>query len=205
VGIIFYNLKKIIKMAKLYFKYGAMGSGKTLELLRVAYNYIERGQNVLLLSSGQDNRYGKNIIKSRTGIEMPSISINDELDIIALFINENLKCAVDCILVDESQFLSKKHIKQLSDIVDFYDTPVITYGLRSDSKLEPFEGSKYLMTIADDIQEIKSICWCGNKSIINARIIDGKISLDGPQIQIGGNESYISLCRKHFKEGKLGK
>ena len=180
-----------------------MGSGKSLEMIRVAYNYIERGQKILLLSSSLDNRYGENIVKSRTGIEMPCKSISDNTDITSIFINENIIKSVNCVLVDEAQFLKKQHIKQLSEIVDKYDTPVMCYGLRTDSKLCLFEGSMYLMAIADEISEIVSICTCGKKSIVNARIKNGKITTSGDQIEIGGNESYISLCRKCFKTGKL--
>lgn len=191
-------------MAKLYFKYGTMGSGKSLELLRVAYNYIERKQNVLLLTSALDNRDNINDkIKSRLGSEMSALSINDNTNILNIFLKENLKNKINCVLVDESQFLKKYHIKQLSDIVDIYDISVVCYGLKSDYKLQSFEGSSYLMTIADNIEEIKSICWCGKKSTVNARIKDNKIIKEGEQIQIGGNESYISLCRKHYKENKL--
>ncbi len=192
-------------MAKLYFKYGTMGSGKSLELIRVSYNYIERGQNILLLSSSLDTRSGKNIIKSRTGIEMSCISIYEDTDISSIFINESLIKNIDCVLIDESQFLKKHHIKQLTEIVDKYNTPVMCYGLRSDYRLEYFEGSAYLMVVSDEIEEIKSICHCGKKSTVNARIKDGKISTRGEQIEIGSNDSYTSLCRKCFKEGKISK
>lgn len=193
-------------MAKLYFKYGTMGSGKSLEILRVAYNYIERGQNILLLTSSLDNRDGINKkIKSRSGIEMDAISIDYDTNIIDIFIKSNLFNDINCVLVDESQFLKKIQVKQLSDIVDIYNIPVMCYGLKSDYRIEPFEGSSYLLSMADVIEEIKSICWCGKKATINTRILNGKIVKDGDQIQIGGNESYTSLCRKHFKECKLKK
>lgn len=193
-------------MSKLYFKYGTMGSGKTLELLRVAYNYIERGQNVLLLTSSLDNRDGiNNKIKSRTGLEMDSISINDNTNIIEVYLKEDLIKKINCVLVDESQFLNKNQIDQLTDIVDIYNIPVMCYGLNSDYKNYPFEGSSYLMSVSDNIEEIKSICWCGKKSTTNARIINNKIIKEGEQIFIGGNESYISLCRKHFKENIIKK
>lgn len=191
-------------MAKLYFKYGTMGSGKSLEILRVAYNYIERGQNILLLTSALDNRDGINKkIKSRTGIEMDAISIDDDTNIIDIFIKSNLLNKINCVLVDESQFLKKIQVEQLSDIVDVYNIPVMCYGLKSDYKIQPFEGSSYLVSMSDVIEEIKSVCWCGKKATINTRILNNEIVKDGNQIQIGGNESYISLCRKHFKEGRL--
>lgn len=193
-------------MAKLFFKYGAMGCGKSLELLRVAYNYIERNQNILLLTSSLDNRDGiSKKIKSRVGVEMGALMVSENTNILELVINEKIKQEIDCVLVDESQFLKKQHIEQLSEVVDKLDIPVICYGLKSDYKIEPFEGSTYLFAMSDNIEEIKSICWCGKKATINARIRDGKISKSGEQIQIGGNESYISLCRKHYKENKISK
>jgi len=193
-------------VAKLFFKYGAMGCGKSLELLRVAYNYIERNQNILLLTSSLDNRDGiSKKIKSRVGVEMGALMVSENTNILELVINEKIKQEIDCVLVDESQFLKKQHIEQLSEVVDKLDIPVICYGLKSDYKIEPFEGSTYLFAMSDNIEEIKSICWCGKKATINARIRDGKISKSGEQIQIGGNESYISLCRKHYKENKISK
>lgn len=190
-------------MAKLYFRYSAMNAGKSLHLISTAYNYEERGQNVLILTSSLDNRDGTNIVKSRVGIERKAISINNDSNIINIFEKQNNIKNINCVLIDESQFLNEKHILQLTDIVDEYKTPVICYGLRSDFKLKPFEGSIYLMALADSIEELKTICWCGKKATINARIVNGKITTSGNQIQIGGNESYISLCRKHFKERKL--
>jgi thymidine kinase len=178
-----------------------MGAGKTLDLLKVAYNYEERGKSVVILTASIDTRSGKNKIKSRTGLEKDAISIKDD-DNIVKKIYFALKDA-DCILVDEAQFLKRHHIHELTELVDEYNIPVICYGLRSDFKLEPFEGSMYLMAIADDIEEIKTICHCGKKATVNARIKNGKIIKDGEQIKIGGNESYISLCRKHYKQGKI--
>lgn len=192
-------------MAKLYFLYSAMNAGKSLDLLKTAYNYEERGQNVLIITSSIDTRYGKNKICSRVGLEKDAISIDENTDIKALFINKSLKTQIDCVLCDEVQFYKKEQIKQLTDIVDQFNTPVICYGLRSDFRIEPFEGSIYLMAIADTIEELKTVCWCGKKATINARIVNGKITTKGKQVQIGGNESYISICRKHFKEGKLSK
>jgi thymidine kinase len=190
-------------MAKLFFRYSAMNAGKSLDLLKTCFNYEERDQNVLLLTSALDNRYGINKIKSRIGIERDAISICDDTNIIDVFKNSDKK--IDCILCDEVQFFKKHHIFELSDIVDNYDIPVICYGLRSDYKLEAFEGSIYLMVIADEIEELKTICHCGKKATVNARIVNGKIITDGEQIIIGGNESYISLCRKCFKLNKIEK
>lgn len=193
-------------MAKLLFKYGAMGCGKSLELLRVAYNYLERDQNILLFTSAVDDRGGiKNKIKSRVGLEMDAIPIAEHTSILSEFITKHKNKKIDCVLVDESQFLKKHHIEQLSDIVDNFNVPVICYGLKSDYKNEPFEGSTYLLSMSDNLEEIKSICWCGKKSTVNARIVDGKIVKNGEQIQVGGNESYVSLCRKHYKDNKISK
>jgi len=192
-------------MAKLYFRYSSMNAGKSLDLLKTAYNYEERQQNVLILTSALDVRYGINKIKSRVGLEKEAKSISEDTNICDIFIKENSINKINCVLVDESQFLKKHHIMQLTDIVDLYDTPVICYGLRSDFKNDPFEGSSYLMAISDTIEELKTVCWCGKKAIINARVVDNKITTTGEQIQIGGNESYVSLCRKHFKEGKIKK
>jgi thymidine kinase len=188
-------------MAKLYFKYGTMGSGKTLEILRIAYNYKERGQNVLVLTSGIDNRYGVGKIKSRIGIEITANIVNYEDSILSIYLKETKK--IDVILVDECQFFSSKQIIELSDICDIYNIPIFCFGLRSDFKMNLFEGSNQLLAICDDISECKTVCWCGKKAIINTRIVDNKIIKTGNQIQIGGNESYISLCRKHYKEEKL--
>lgn len=190
-------------MAKLYFRYSAMNAGKSLDLLKTAYNYEERGQKVLIFTSALDNRYGTSKIKSRVGIEKEAISISEDSNIMKIFIEKSKDSEISCVLCDEVQFYKKHHIEELTEIVDKYDTPVICYGLRSDFRLEPFEGSIYLMAIADIIEELKTVCWCGKKATINARIIDGKITTKGEQVQIGGNESYISLCRKHFKEGKI--
>lgn len=187
-------------MSKLFFRYSSMGAGKTLELLKVAYNYEEKNKVVLLLTSSFDDRNGVGKITSRTGLSRDAkiISSGDNIfDVVKEQPN------ISCVLVDEAQFLTKKHIFQLTDVVDELDIPVICYGLRSDFKLNPFEGSSYLMAIADDIEEIKTICWCGKKANINARVSDGKIMKRGEQIQIGGNETYTALCRKHYKEGKI--
>jgi thymidine kinase len=177
-----------------------MGAGKTLDLLKVAYNYEERGKNVLLLTSSFDNRHGLGKITSRTGLNRDAQIISNTENIFDIVKNTN---NIDCVLIDEAQFLTKKHVMELTDVVDGLDIPVICYGLRSDFILNPFEGSSYLMAIADSIEEIRTICWCGKKANINARISNGEIIREGEQIQIGGNESYISLCRKHFKDGKI--
>jgi thymidine kinase len=187
-------------MAKLIFRYGAMGASKTVNALMVAFNYKERNQFALVLKPEIDSREGTNIIRSRCGIQSKVELIKDSDNILDLLSKHSKK--VDCVIVDESQFLSKKQIEQLTEIVDDHNIPVICYGLRVDFKGDFFEGSKWLMCWADTIEEIKTICWCGKKATFNARLEDGKVIKHGEKIQIGGNETYISLCRKHWKRGE---
>lgn len=185
-------------MAKLYFRYGAMGSGKTIDLLKVAYNYEERGQKVLIFTSALDNRYDVGKITTRVGLQRDAIAVNKEFDIFEYIKKE--KERADCILVDEANFLTRKQVWELSDVVDLLDIPVICYGLRSDFRLNFFEGSGPLMEIADKIEEIKTICECGAKATVNMRFVDSKAVTDGEQVFIGGNDSYKSVCRKCYKK-----
>ena len=187
-------------MSKLYFRYATMGAGKSLDLLKTAYNYEERNKNVLLLTSKFDNRHGLDKITSRVGLSMPAISISDTTDIFQYVKLQHSVNEYDCVLIDEVQFLTKKHIWQLTDIVDKLDINVITYGLRIDYRGEPFEGSCYLMALADKIEELKTICEFGDKATMNLRKINGESVFEGEQISIGGNESYIPVCRKYYKE-----
>ncbi|MGI6748641.1 MAG: thymidine kinase [Anaerovoracaceae bacterium] len=191
-------------MAQLYYRYSTMNAGKSIELIKVAYNYEERGKRVLVLVPSVDNRYGTGVITSRIGISREAIAVNDDTNILNLFMNENKKKKIDCILVDECQFLKKHHVQELIEIVDSCDVPVLAYGLKNDFKNELFEGSYYMLVYADKIEEIKTICWCGRKATMVARIIDGKFVKTGEQIVIGGNDMYISLCRKHYNDGRLG-
>ena len=187
-------------MAKLYFKYSTMNAGKSIDLLRCNYNYIENGKKTLCLTSSKDDRYGVGKITSRIGISTDAIPFDDNMDIYELIEKEE---DISCVFVDESQFLTKKQVFQLSDVVDKLNIPVICYGLRSDFRLENFSGSKYLMAIADTVEEIRTICnVCKEKkAIVNVRVDeDGKVLLDGSQVQIGGNESYKPMCRKCYKK-----
>ena len=184
-------------MAKLYFRYSTMAAGKSLDLLKVSYNYKEKNQDVILFTSYLDDRYGDGLIKSRVGLEESATVINEKFDIYNHV--KNLREWPDCILIDEAQFLKKEHIIQITDIVDKLNVPVICYGLRSDYRAEPFEGSTYLMLYADTIEELKTICKCGKKASMNLRVVDGVPVFEGEQIAIGGNESYIAVCRKHYK------
>lgn len=184
-------------MAKLYFRYGAMGSGKTIDLLKVAYNYEERGQKVLIFTSSLDDRYGVGKITTRVGLQREAIILSREFNIYEYV--KKLDEKVDCILIDEANFLAKEQVYQLSDVVDYLNIPVICYGLRSDFRMEFFEGSGPLMEIADKIEEIKTICECGAKATVNMRFVDGKAVINGEKVFIGGNESYKSVCRKCYK------
>jgi len=190
-------------MAQLYYRYSTMNAGKTIELIKVAYNYEERGKRVLVLTPSIDDRYGVGKIASRIGLTRDAILVRDNTNLLELFIEEEKKGKIDCILVDECQFFKKHHIEELVEIVDSFDVPVLAYGLKNDFKNELFEGSYYMLVYADKIEEIKTICWCGRKATMVARILDGKFVKTGEQIQIGGNDMYVSLCRKHYNDGRL--
>ena len=191
-------------MAQLYYRYSTMNAGKSTELIKVAYNYEERGKNVLTLVPSIDNRYGSGVITSRIGLQRDAMAIDDDTNILELFLRENEKKPIDCVLVDECQFLKKHHVQELAEIVDSLDVPVLTYGLKNDFRNELFEGSYYMLIYADKIEEIKTICWCGRKATMVARIVDGKFVKQGQQIVIGGTDMYISLCRKHYNDGRIG-
>ena len=148
-------------MAQLYYRYSTMNAGKSIELIKVAYNYEERGKTVMTLTPSVDDRFGEGIITSRIGIQREAIAINDDTNILELFIKENEKHHIDCVLVDECQFLKKHHVLELVEIVDSFEVPVLAYGLKNDFKNELFEGSYYMLVYADKIEEIKTICWCG--------------------------------------------
>lgn len=189
-------------MAQLYYRYSTMGAGKSIEVQKVAFNYEERGQNPLIFTSALDNRFAEEgTVASRIGLERKAIPVNGELNIYDLVKEYNELFRVDAVIVDECQFLKKHHILELTDVVDDLNIPVMCYGLKSDFKNELFEGSYHLLAMADKIEEIKTVCWCGKKAITNARLCDGKVVYEGEQILVGGNESYTSLCRKHYKKG----
>jgi thymidine kinase len=183
-------------MAKLYFRYGAMGSSKTANAIMVSHNYRERGQKALLLKPMLETRDGDARVHSRSGLCAPCAYMED-LDEVDL-------SAYDCLIVDEAQFLKKAQVEKLVRIVDDLGIPVICYGLRADFRGNLFEGSHWLLAWADTIEEIKTVCWCGRKATCNARIQDGRVVREGEQIVLGGNERYTALCRKHWAEGKLG-
>jgi thymidine kinase len=182
-----------------------MNAGKSLELIRVAHNYEERGMRVLVLAPAVDDRDGgAGRVVSRTGIKRDAFPILDETNLLTLFMEEDARERIACVLIDEGQFLKKHHIQELTEIVDSCDTPVMVYGLKNDFKNELFEGSYYLLVYADKIEEIKTICWCGRKATMVARVVDGKFVRSGAQVLIGGHDMYVSLCRKHYNDGRLG-
>ncbi|MBQ8627820.1 MAG: thymidine kinase [Agathobacter sp.] len=186
-------------MAKLFFRYGAMGSSKTANALMVEYNYRERGKKAIMAKPMTDTRDGELIIKSRIGLELPCMLVED---LVQMADEELMK--YDCIIVDEAQFCNKSQIEFLVHLVDDLNIPVICYGLRADFRNELFEGSLWLLAWADVIEEIRTVCWCGKAARCNARFNDNGIIREGDQVCLGGNSSYIALCRKHWKEGNLG-
>ena len=189
-------------MTKLIFSYGAMGSSKSANALMVAYNYRERGQEVLVLKPGTDTRDGSHIIRSRIGLEGPCILI-DEFCVRYKEDPDHVR-AYHAFIVDEAQFATPGQIDLFAEIVDKYDIPVLCYGLRADFQNRFFPGSRRLMEIADEIREVKTICWCGKKATCNARYDENGIIREGAQVVLGANDKYIALCRKHFREGNLG-
>ena len=191
-------------MAQLFYKYSTMNAGKSIELLKVAYNYEERGKRVLCLTPSVDDRKGVGVISSRVGLEREAIPVDEKTNILELFLEENERHPVECVLIDECQFLKKHHILEMTEIVDSCNVPVMAYGLKNDFRNELFEGSYYLLVYADKIEEIKTICWCGRKATMVARIVDGKFVKEGPQIAVGGMDMYIPLCRKHYNDGRTG-
>lgn len=189
-------------MAQLFFKYGAMNSGKSIDILKVAHNYEEQGKPVVLMTSGVDDRSGRGIIASRIGLERKVKPIMDDTNIYD-YVNK-MDRKIYCVLIDEAQFLKKEHVLQLIKVVDELNIPVMAFGLKNDFRNELFEGSKYLLIYADKIEEMKTICWfCPHKATMNLRIHNGKPVYEGEQVQIGGNESYYPVCRKHYFHPQL--
>ena len=188
-------------MAKLYFKYGAMGSSKTAQALITKYNYEENDLRVWLIKPSADTRDGEQILRSRIGLEASADIISPETDIFRRFETEKLG-QVDVIIVDECQFFTSEQIDQLREIVDAYNLPVMCFGLRTDFQTKLFPGSRRLMEVADSILEIKTICDCGAKATVNARIdSSGHIVTEGAQVVLGGNDSYIAMCHKCYMRG----
>lgn len=189
-------------MAKLFFRYGAMSSGKTRDLMKVYYNYKERNMDTLVMKPIIDVK-GKNNLISRDGTKLANdFMISKKDNIFKIIKNINKSKKIWCVLIDEAQFLAKKNVDELSDVVDILDIPVICYGLRADFKGNSFPGSKRLFEIADSIEELKTICYCGKKALMNTRMVNGKYTFNGDQVAIDGEDkvTYNSLCRKCYKE-----
>ena len=185
-------------MAKLYFKYGAMGSSKTAQALITKYNYEENDMSVWLIKPSADVRDGVNILRSRIGLQAEVDIMTPEMDIYEIFRNRGGKC--DAVIADEAQFLTPEQIDQLRAIVDDFNVPVMCFGLRTDFQTKLFPGSRRLMEISDTIQEIKTICDCAAKATVNARINDGVVVTEGAQVVLGGNDCYIAMCHRCYKK-----
>ena len=187
-------------MAKLYFKYGAMGSSKTAQALITKYNYEENDMRVWLIKPSADTRDGAQILRSRIGLEAQVDVITPAIDVFRLF-EETKRDQCDVIIVDECQFLVPEQIDQLRSIVNDHGVPVLCFGLRTDFQTKLFPGSRRLMELADVIEEIKTMCDCGAKATVNARINDGYIVTEGAQVVLGGNDCYIAMCHRCYKQG----
>lgn len=192
---------EILHMAQLYFYYSAMNAGKSTALLQSSYNYQERGMRTLVYTAEIDDRFGAGKVSSRIGLSSPAFLYNAATQLNQEIAREHAKQPVHCVLVDESQFLTREQVKALSDVVDNMDIPVLCYGLRTDFRGELFTGSQYLLAWADKLVELKTICHCGRKASMVLRLdANGKPFSEGEQVVIGGNERYISVCRKHYKQ-----
>ncbi|MEC8513051.1 MAG: thymidine kinase [Planctomycetota bacterium] len=192
-------------MAKLYFNYSTMNAGKSAILLQADHNYRERGMRTLLLTAQVDERDGVGTIASRIGIRADARIYGPEADLFELVQVELEGGSLACVLIDEAQFLSPAQVWQLSRVADDLNVPVMTYGLRVDFRGEPFPGSASLLAIADDLREIRTICHCGKKAtMVIRRDEEGRVVTDGDQVQIGGDETYVSLCRTHWREAFEG-
>ena len=193
-------------MAKLYFYHSAMNAGKTTTLLQSAYNYRERGMRALILTPRLDHRGGSGTVASRIGLQSDAIAFDRDQDLLAV-VQADIAAhgPLHCVLVDEAQFLSKPQVWQLSEVVDALRIPALCYGLRTDFRGELFEGSQYLLAWADEISEIKTICHSGKKATMTVRVDEhGRAVQDGPQVEIGGNERYVSVSRAEFKKVMRG-
>lgn len=188
-------------MAKLYFYYSSMNAGKSTALLQSSYNYRERGMNTLVLAPKLDDRCGVGKVSSRIGLETEATTFEPKDDLLEIVNNAIEDKPLHCVLIDEAQFLTKDQVFQLGEVTDQQNIPVLAYGLRTDFQGEPFEGSKYLLAWSDNLKELKAICECGTKATMVIRLDEGgNVVTHGSQVEIGGNDRYISMCRKHFKE-----
>ena len=192
-------------MAKLYFNYSSMNAGKSTALLQANHNYLERGMKTKMFTYSGDNRFEVNKIVSRIGISAEAHSFTNTTDIFNNLKEDNEREEIRCVLIDEAQFLTKEQVKELGKVVDELDIAVLAFGIRTDFRGELFEGSKYLLAWADNLKEIKTVCWCGRKATMVVRLDKkGNILTRGEQVEIGGNEKYVPLCRAHFNKKDLG-
>ena len=190
-------------MAKLYFYYSAMNAGKSTTLLQSSFNYRERGMNSLVFTAAVDDRFGTGIVKSRIGLKEDAHMFGTETNLFDVIAEEMKTDPIHCVLVDEAQFLNAEQVDQLAEIADNMSIPVLCYGLRTDFQAVLFPGSKRLLAIADELIELKTICTCGSKATMNLRINEHGMAVnEGDQKEIGGNDRYIALCRKHFLKKK---
>jgi thymidine kinase len=188
-------------MAQLYFYYSAMNAGKSTSLLQSAYNYKERGMRAEIFTAAFDDRFGTGKVASRIGLEAEARLFNDQSNLLEQITGLNQDRKIDCLFIDEAQFLSKTQVQQLVHVVDDLNIPVLAYGLRTDFLGETFIGSRYLMAWADKLVELKTICHCGRKATFVVRIDEqGAAVKEGVQVEVGGNDRYESMCRKHFKD-----
>jgi len=188
-------------MAKLYFYYSSMNAGKSTALLQSSYNYKERGMQTLVLAPDVDDRYAVGKVQSRIGIEADATTFRPDDDLYAIVVASHSSAPLSCVLIDEAQFLTKHQVFQMGEVTDKLGIPVLAYGLRTDFRGEPFEGSKYLLAWSDNLKELKAICHCGSKATMVLRFdADGNAVREGSQIEIGGNDRYVSVCRKHFRD-----
>lgn len=188
-------------MAKLYFYYSAMNAGKSTVLLQSSYNYRERGMRTLLFAPAIDNRAGVGRIESRIGLRSDAIALASHDNLLTRIRAEHAAAPVSCVLIDEAQFLDPDQVWQVAEVTDTLDIPVLCYGLRTDFQGKLFPGSATLLAIADDLTELKTICHCGRKATMNLRVDgQGRAVKDGAQVEIGGNDRYIAMCRRHFSE-----
>ncbi len=192
-------------MSQLFFRYGAMSSGKTIEILKVAHNYEAQGRKIALMTSGLDNRSGVGTVASRIGLHRKAIPITEDMNLFTYIEKMNSHDLADgkgklaCVLIDEAQFLKRHHVLECAKIVDEFNIPVMAFGLKNDFQNHLFEGSENLLIFADKIEEMKTIChYCGHKAIMNLRVNNGKPVYEGEQVQIGGDESYYPVCRYHY-------
>ncbi|MBT42134.1 MAG: thymidine kinase [Idiomarina sp.] len=188
-------------MASLYFTYSAMNAGKSTSLLQVAHNYEERDQHVLLMTPAIDDRAGEGNIASRLGIRRKAVSFKSHCDLTAKVLAHHKAAAIDCVLIDEAQFLTEQQVWQLTTLADTHDIPVMCYGIRTDAFGNAFPGSAVLLAVADKLVEMKTICHCGRKATMSLRVDENGDAIKmGAQVAIGGNDRYVSCCRKHWKQ-----